>query len=300
MSQVGMAIDLERCQGCRACLVACKTENDTPRGAFWMNVFRYEEGEFPDVDQGFMPQPCHHCSSPSCADVCPTDARFKRDSDGIVLTDYDTCIGCRYCEIACPYGVNFFQWREVNEGYYGYESTEELIADVESNMEAMGVDPDDVPLSPEDLDDEFDGGAPWSDPTHDDTTVEPRGTKMAGGNHDAGTMGKCTFCVHRQDGDDDSLRGTTACEEVCPIDVIHFGDMEDPDSKPRQYLEEKSRKHQWELLEETGNQSNIVYLGDEPGGDARGMENEYKDPDEAIDAEAGRSMEYLADGGEPQ
>ncbi len=287
MTQMGMAIDLERCQGCRACVLACKTENDTPRGAFWMNVFRHEEGEFPDVDQGFTPNPCHHCSEPSCAEVCPTEARFKRESDGIVLTDYDTCIGCRYCEVGCPYGVNYFQWRETSEGQYGFASEDDLTQEVHQNLQ--------------ELDAEYEGGdRPWADHSLSETQ-EPRGNKLGGGDHKVGTMGKCTFCVHRQDGDDENLQGTTACEEVCPTNVIHFGDMEDPESKPRQHLEAKGNTQQWKMLKETGNEPNVVYLGDQPTSDARNMEDDYKDPDEAIDAETEREPQYLAaDGGEVQ
>ena len=279
MTQLGMAIDLERCQGCRACMVACKTENDTPRGAFWMNVFRYETGEFPDVDQGFQPNPCHHCSEPSCAEVCPTDARFKREDDGIVLTDYSTCIGCRYCEVACPYGVNYFQWRPSEEAQYGFESAGEAGEALDAAMA--------------ELDGEYDGTVPWHDPDKEGFH-EPRGRNMAGGNQPTGTMGKCTFCVHRQE-DGHPRQGTTACEEVCPTNVIFFGDMEDPESKPRQHIAEKGATNRFKMLEGSGNEPNVVYLGDEPDGELRRMEDEYKDPDEAIDAEPER--EAVADGG---
>ena len=286
MTQMGMAIDLERCQGCRACMVACKTENDTPRGAFWMNVFRHETGEFPDVDQGFTPNPCHHCSEPSCAEVCPTDARFKRDDDGIVLTDYDTCIGCRYCEVGCPYGVNYFQWRESEEGQYGFGVNDELVEDTHQQLM--------------ELDDDYEGGdRPWANPELD-ATQEPRDNKLGGGDHKVGTMGKCTFCVHRQDSGDEQLEGTTACEEVCPTNVIFFGDMEDPESDPRQHINEKRDKNNWKMLEGSGNEPNIVYLGDKPDDNVRSMEDEYKDPEEAISAEENRSHNpaaYLTDGG---
>ncbi len=276
MSQKGMVIDLERCMGCRACVVACKTENETPRGAFWMNVFRYENGEFPDVEQGFQPNPCHHCSEPSCVDVCPTTARFKREEDGIVLTDYDTCIGCRYCEVGCPYGVNYFSWRQPDEGQYGFDiSAEQEGGSGESLADILRSH-----------DEDYDGGAPWSDPDLD-VEIEPRGTEMAG-RPETGTMGKCTFCVHRQDSDDPELEDTTACEEVCPTNVIHFGDMDDPDSDPSQHLEEKRGTNRFRMLEGTGNQPNVVYLGDKPPEGVRNMEDRYKEPEEAIDAEATR------------
>jgi len=102
MPKYAMAIDLERCMGCRACMEACKVENNTTEAAFWMYVFRFEEGEFPDVDVTFLPRPCMHCDNPPCVKVCPVGARHKQE-DGLVLTDFERCIGCRYCEVACPF-----------------------------------------------------------------------------------------------------------------------------------------------------------------------------------------------------
>jgi len=86
--QMGMVIDLERCQGALDCMQACKQENNTAVGVHWNYVFRFAaNGEGP-ADQ-YMPRPCQHCTRPTCTFVCPTEARHKRDSDGIVLTDYD-------------------------------------------------------------------------------------------------------------------------------------------------------------------------------------------------------------------
>src|SRR3989338_253343 len=87
-----MVIDLERCFGCRACMVACKVENNTPAAHFWMYVFRLEQGEYPDAEVTFLPRPCMHCDNAPCVKVCPVGARFKR-ADGLVATDYDRCIG---------------------------------------------------------------------------------------------------------------------------------------------------------------------------------------------------------------
>ena len=111
MTKYQMVVDLDRCQGCRACMEACKVENNTTEGNFWMYVFRLEEGEYPDARLSFLPRPCQHCENAPCVKVCPVGARFKRD-DGLTLTDPDRCIGCRYCELACPYGVNYFNWGE--------------------------------------------------------------------------------------------------------------------------------------------------------------------------------------------
>ncbi|MEX1091782.1 MAG: 4Fe-4S ferredoxin N-terminal domain-containing protein [Acidimicrobiia bacterium] len=106
--QYGMVIDLERCDGCLFCVDACRTENGLADGVLWPYVFSYQE---PDNDRTkFLVRTCQQCTNAPCIKVCPTTARHRRPSDGLVLTDYDVCIGCRYCEVACPYGVNYFQW----------------------------------------------------------------------------------------------------------------------------------------------------------------------------------------------
>jgi len=117
MPKYAMVVDLDRCQGCRACMVSCKVENNTTQGTFWMHVARFEEGTYPNTRISFRPRPCMHCDNPACAKVCPVGARYKR-SDGIVVTDWSRCIGCRYCEVACPYGVNYFNWQHPRDNYY--------------------------------------------------------------------------------------------------------------------------------------------------------------------------------------
>ena len=112
-AQVGFVIDLERCTGCKACSFACNDHHQLDEGNLWMHVFSYKEPEDPaDALPRYMPRLCQHCTNAPCVMVCPTSARHRRLADGLVLTDYDICIGCRYCQVACPYGVNFFQWRE--------------------------------------------------------------------------------------------------------------------------------------------------------------------------------------------
>ncbi|HEU5083845.1 MAG TPA: 4Fe-4S dicluster domain-containing protein [Acidimicrobiales bacterium] len=104
----GMVLDLTRCDGCLACVEACRDENGLSDGVLWPYVFAYRE---PDDDRtAFLLRVCQQCADAPCIKVCPTTARHRRPSDGLVLTDYDLCIGCRYCEVACPYGVNYFQW----------------------------------------------------------------------------------------------------------------------------------------------------------------------------------------------
>jgi molybdopterin-containing oxidoreductase family iron-sulfur binding subunit len=106
----GMVIDTRRCVGCKACVVACKAENKTPPGVSYTVVLDGVLGNRPDNKPLFMTKPCFHCEHPPCVDVCPVAATFKRQQDGIVVVDYDRCIGCRYCITACPYGARYFDY----------------------------------------------------------------------------------------------------------------------------------------------------------------------------------------------
>ncbi len=117
MVRYGFVVNLKRCTGCKSCMLACKVENNTPKTVFWMYVFKWEEGKYPNVKIKFLPRPCMHCDNPPCVKVCPVGARFKEE-EGFVLTDYERCIGCRYCETACPYGVNYFNWKSPTDNQY--------------------------------------------------------------------------------------------------------------------------------------------------------------------------------------
>lgn len=98
----GMVFDMDRCVGCQTCTIACKQSNETTAGVLWRNVLDYEVGEFPEVDRTFLLTGCQHCDVPPCVPVCPTGATWKRD-DGLVIIDYDICIGCGSCVVGCPY-----------------------------------------------------------------------------------------------------------------------------------------------------------------------------------------------------
>ena len=106
MTRYVMVADLRRCVGCQTCTAACKLTNATPPGVQWRKVLDIEMGEYPDTERAFMPVGCQHCSDPPCLDVCPSTATRKRD-DGIVTIDYDICIGCAYCAVACPYQARY-------------------------------------------------------------------------------------------------------------------------------------------------------------------------------------------------
>lgn len=107
--QWGIVIDLKRCIACEACAVACKLENKTPPGVAYGVFLQEEHGTFPHVQRKAFFRPCMQCSEPSCVTVCPTKASHHRD-DGIVAVDYEECIGCRYCIVACPYGARSFDF----------------------------------------------------------------------------------------------------------------------------------------------------------------------------------------------
>ncbi|SFC62469.1 prokaryotic molybdopterin-containing oxidoreductase family, iron-sulfur binding subunit [Halobiforma haloterrestris] len=210
-TQWGMALDLEVCDGCLSCVVACNAEHNWNQGANWMYILAYDDGlvESPEAedyestrDFNYLIRPCQHCTDAPCEKVCPTTARHTRDDGGLVLTDYDVCIGCRYCQVACPYGVNYFKWDDPNE------TAQEMDSDMQ-----------------------FDKRDRWV------SGAGPRGV-----------MEKCVFDPPRQDGQmGEDMVGTTACEEACPPGAIQFGDMHDPESDPQQYLENvalaRAREH---------------------------------------------------------
>ena len=106
MTRYVMIADLNRCVGCQTCTAACRHTNATPPGVQWRKVLDVEMGEYPNVERVFMPVGCQHCADPPCMHVCPSTATGQRD-DGIVTIDYDVCIGCSYCTVACPYQARY-------------------------------------------------------------------------------------------------------------------------------------------------------------------------------------------------
>lgn len=124
----GYGLDLSRCIGCRRCVYACAKENNLSRNPqiHWITVLRFKKGdkwvndlenadkyynpdEVPEQGYFYMPVQCQQCEDPPCVKVCPTQATWK-DEDGIIVIDYNWCIGCRYCMAACPYGSRHQNW----------------------------------------------------------------------------------------------------------------------------------------------------------------------------------------------
>ena len=114
-----MAIDLDRCTGCEACVVACHAENNLPvsnpeqaaqgRTVHWIRVDRYYEGEFPDVKVKYMPVLCQQCDNAPCEPVCPVYATYH-NPEGLNVQVYNRCVGTFYCANNCPYTVRYFNW----------------------------------------------------------------------------------------------------------------------------------------------------------------------------------------------
>lgn len=102
MARFGMVIDLQKCIGCYACVVACKQEHFLPPGMFWGRLVISETGQYPMVRKILYPILCNHCEDAICVKVCPTGATTKKEN-GIVVIDYNKCVGCRYCLVVCPY-----------------------------------------------------------------------------------------------------------------------------------------------------------------------------------------------------
>jgi Fe-S-cluster-containing dehydrogenase component len=127
MTRWSMVIDLDKCVACQGCSIACRFENNTPvakpdqalkgRVMRWNDVFPVpvnpieESGDYPNVKTRYITRPCMHCENPPCTKVCPVQATFK-DEQGLVRQNYDRCIGCRFCTLACPYAVRYFNWTE--------------------------------------------------------------------------------------------------------------------------------------------------------------------------------------------
>ncbi len=124
--QFGYALNLSICIGCRKCAEACHHENNHDRATqnSYIRVLEMQKGSIdlekgnahydhpvPDPEKFYMPVQCQQCDNPPCVSVCPVEATWKED-DGIVVVDYNWCIGCRYCEAACPYHARRFNWEK--------------------------------------------------------------------------------------------------------------------------------------------------------------------------------------------
>ena len=240
MSKWGMVIDLEKCTGCQACTTACAMENSRLPGENWQDVVFFSEGEYPSVQVKWFPRPCMHCENPSCVDVCPTKATYKTE-DGMVLVDWNKCIGCKYCMIACPYGVRF------------YADEKPLLS---PDMREVFGSQDDHSWNP-----------PWKMPDSKEDW------KHGVGIQPKGVVSKCTFCYHRVskapkgtvdfDPADPKLREfTPACVVTCAPDARYFGDLDNPTSEVSKMI---ANNRGVRLLDHLGNKPQVYYLTGDGG-----------------------------------
>lgn len=216
----GMVIDTKRCVGCKACVVACKSENKTPPGVNYMVVTNNMLGPRPDDKPLFTAKPCYQCQNPPCVDVCPVSATFKREQDGIVVVDYDRCIGCRYCQTACPYGARYFDFGE------NYSAT------VDGTLYGEKV----------------------RSPEYNQFREREEGSSPVG------NVRKCTFCIHLQDEEghyDKNAGRWPSCAKTCTGKAIHFGDFNDPESDVSRILRERQTVR---IKEDLGTEPNVHYL----------------------------------------
>ena len=112
LKRYAMVIDLRRCIGCDACMVACKAEFDVPLGVFRTWVPYKVVGTYPNVKKQFLPRLCNHCDDPPCVRSCPVGATYKVEDGGFVLQNYERCIGCKACMASCPYNARFMLPRQ--------------------------------------------------------------------------------------------------------------------------------------------------------------------------------------------
>ena len=114
MTQYGFYVDTSKCTGCKTCQLSCKDKNDLPVGVNFRRVYEYAGGDWVQHEDGtfsnnvfayYVSVSCNHCATPACTKACPTGAMHKREQDGLVVVDNKVCVGCRYCEMACPYGA---------------------------------------------------------------------------------------------------------------------------------------------------------------------------------------------------
>jgi molybdopterin-containing oxidoreductase family iron-sulfur binding subunit len=251
MHQWGMSIDLNRCVGCSACMIACQSENNIPivgkemvgksREMHWIRLDRYyaspagtaQDKRMDDPQAVVQPMLCQHCESAPCESVCPVNAT-SHDDEGLNVMTYNRCVGTRYCSNNCPYKVrrfNFFDYnRHPLDHKHLYRSP--LVSEHEGEWELMrwlkNPDKGDLP------EDQWQLSKLVKNP---DVSVRMRGV-----------MEKCSLCLQRIEQakiaakvkarDSDHIRlsekeGTvpkTACQQACPAEAIIFGDISDPES----------------------------------------------------------------------
>jgi molybdopterin-containing oxidoreductase family iron-sulfur binding subunit len=240
----GMAIDLNSCVGCGACVVACYAENNVSvvgreevaagHEMQWIRIDRYFSGDEKDPQVVFQPMLCQQCDHAPCENVCPV-AATSHSGEGLNMMIYNRCIGTRYCENNCPYKVRRFNWRDWNEADSFADNLydDPVVLEMNQSLTRMVLNPD--------------------------VTVRGRGV-----------MEKCTFCVQRLQ--DAKLKAkklgrpikdgeaVTACQQACPADAIVFGDVNDKESQIFKLRNQEQTHRGYYVLELLHTLPNITYL----------------------------------------
>lgn len=220
-----MVIDIDKCTGCAACVVACHAENNVPivnerevtrgRGQHWIRIERYWSGEYPHLRAHFLPILCQHCDNAPCEPVCPAYATVHSPRENLNLQIYNRCIGTRYCGNNCPYKVRFFNFFDPNF-----------------------VEPQEQQLNP-------------------DVTVRSAGVMEK--------CTFCVQRIRRAEQKElaqgQPLRDgdvVPACVQTCPTGALVFGDLYDPESQVAHLLEPNPRK--FRLFEHLGTSPSVYYL----------------------------------------
>ena len=228
----GMVVDVDKCIGCQACVVACQSENNIPineeehfnqrRAIEWIRIERYWEGEFPDAKARFIPVLCQHCGDAPCEPVCPVFATYH-NTEGLNVQVYNRCIGTRFCANGCPYHVRFFNFWE--------------------------------PHWPESLKNHL----------NPDVTVRSRGImeKCTFCIQRIRRTGRKADREGADAKDEEFERSLNpACVNACPTETLVFGDLNDPDSKVAKIRERESEQEgrAYRLLESLGTNPSVIYL----------------------------------------
>ena len=248
----GMAIDLNTCNGCGACVVACSAENNVSvvgknqvgkyHDMHWLRIDRYFSGDMENPDVVFQPMLCQHCDNAPCENVCPV-AATNHSSEGLNQMTYNRCIGTRYCANNCPYKVRRFNWHDFNGADSFKDNQNPLVKDGRLNevTTQMNDDLTRMVLNP-------------------DVTVRSRGV-----------IEKCSFCVQRlQEAKLNAKKDSrvmidsdikTACQQACPTHAITFGNVNDKQSAIHKLRTDNGVNRTYYALEQLHVLPSVGYLG---------------------------------------
>ncbi|MDP1733538.1 MAG: 4Fe-4S dicluster domain-containing protein [Sulfuritalea sp.] len=222
MAKFVRLIDTKRCMGCKSCVAACMVENHYTPGSSWNEMMENEIGAYPNVRKTFVTMGCMHCELPSCKAACDAVGAkaISKNAFGVVLIDYDKCIGCGYCGAACPYGVPQLN-KEVATLYPGQTTPYEATAPADRH------------------------------PTHRKRPkVVEKCTFCWHRLEKAVADGK----VDRIGKDQEY---TPACDVVCPVEARFFGDLDDPKSEVSRRIGATKAA---QLKKEFGTRPQVYYL----------------------------------------